>query len=240
MTTGHVHSFESLGALDGPGLRFVVFLSGCPLRCLYCHNPDTWDICAGKEMTPDEIVKKAMRYQPYFANGGGLTLSGGEPLMQPKFALGILRGCREVGISTCVDTAGSVLNDEVKAALAYADLVMLDVKHTDAVKNKALTGGNIETNMAVLEYCKDIQIPLWIRQVILPGWNDTAEDMESLLRYINGANVQKIELLPYHTLGVYKWEALGLTYQLKELAPPSEDQMDRLREIVTKHNQFYS
>ena len=232
MTTGYVHSFESLGALDGPGLRFVVFLSGCPLRCLYCHNPDTWDMGAGKEMTPDEIVKKAMRYQPYFANGGGLTLSGGEPLMQPKFALEILSGCRGVGISTCVDTAGSVLNDEVKAALAYADLVMLDVKHTDAVKNKALTGGNIETNMAFLEYCKDIQIPLWIRQVILPGWNDTAEDMESLLRYINGANVQKIELLPYHTLGVHKWDLLGLPYQLKGVEQPSEEQMVRLRKVV--------
>ncbi len=236
MTTGYVHSFESLGALDGPGLRFVVFLSGCPLRCLYCHNPDTWDMGSGKAMTPDEIVKKAMRYQPYFANGGGLTLSGGEPLIQPKFALEILRGCREVGISTCVDTGGSVINDEVKAALAFTDLVLLDIKHTSAVKYKALTGGNIETNKAFLEYCKVMQIPLWIRQVILPGWNDTEEDMEYLLRYINGANVQKIELLPYHSLGVHKWEALGLPYQLKDLAPPSDEQMAGPREIVEKNS----
>jgi len=236
MTTGYVHSFESLGALDGPGLRFVVFLSGCPLRCLYCHNPDTWDMLAGKEMTADEIVKKAMRYQPYFQNSGGITLSGGEPLMQPKFAMEILRKCREVGISTCVDTGGSVLNDDVKAALAYADLVMLDVKHTDAVKYNTLTGGNIETNKAFLEYCKMLQIPLWVRQVILPGWNDTADDMAYLLRYIEVANVQKIELLPYHMLGLHKWEALGLPYKLKEMRPPSKEQMTRLREILEKHN----
>lgn len=234
MIIGKVHSFETLGALDGPGLRFVVFFSGCPLRCLYCHNPDTWNINSGKEATPDEIIKKVKRYQPYFAKEGGITLSGGEPLMQPEFALEILKRCRNEGISTCVDTSGSILNDQVKAALEYADLVILDVKHIDAQKYNALTGGNIENNKAFLEYCKSRQLPLWIRQVILPGWNDTTEDMESLLRYIDGANVKKIELLPYHTMGVHKWKALGYQYQLDGVCPPSDEHMERLRETVAK------
>ena len=232
MITGKIHSFETLGALDGPGLRLVVFFAGCPLRCLYCHNPDTWDLSSGKEMTPDEIMEKAKRYKPYFVNGGGITLSGGEPMMQPEFALEVMRKCRNAGISTCVDTSGGVMDDNVKAALEYADLVMLDIKHTDARKYKELTGGNMENNKAFLEYCKSKNIPLWIRQVVLPGWNSNIEDIDSLLNYIKGANVKKIELLPYHTLGVHKWAALGLKYQLGGLNPPLEELMNKLREKV--------
>jgi len=232
MITGKVHSFETLGALDGPGLRFVVFFAGCPLRCLYCHNPDTWELNSGKETTPDEIVEKVKRYQPYFVNGGGITLSGGEPMMQPEFALEVMRKCRNAGISTCVDTSGSVMDDNVRAALNFADLVMLDVKHTDTGKYRDLTGGNIENNRAFFEYCKLKNIPLWIRQVILPGWNSAIEDMEALLNYIKGANVKKIELLPYHTLGVHKWKSAGLKYPLEGLNPPSEELMNRLRERV--------
>jgi len=188
-------------------------------------------------MTPDEVVEKAKRFKPYFANGGGITLSGGEPLMQPEFASDIMCRCREEGISTCVDTSGSIFNDRVKAALKYADLVILDVKHTDPLKYKALTGGDLENNRAFLEHCKREKIPLWIRQVILPGWNATAADMHSLLDYIRGAYVKKIELLPYHTLGVHKWEALGLNYQLKDLCPPPEKLMNRLREEIAHRNE---
>lgn len=232
MKTGKIHSFETLGALDGPGVRFVVFFSGCPLRCLYCHNPDTWQAASGKEYTSNDILAKAMRYKPYFKNGGGVTLSGGEPLFQAEFAMELMKKCRGAGISTCVDTAGSVLSDQVKAALAYADLVLLDVKHTDPQRYRALTGGELKTNRAFLDYCTEKHIPLWIRQVILPGWNDTAEDIRSLLAYIEGANVEKIELLPYHTLGVHKWKALGLPYRLEGLHPPSEEQMRMLREAA--------
>lgn len=232
MTAGKIHSFETLGTLDGPGLRFVVFFSGCPLRCLYCHNPDTWNQNSGTETAPDEVMEKVRRYRPYFANGGGITLSGGEPMMQPEFASEIMQRCRDEGISTCVDTGGSLLNDRVKEALKYADLVILDVKHTEEQKYKALTGGNLETNRAFLEQCKSASIPLWIRQVILPGWNDTPEDMKALLNYMKGAKVQRIELLPYHTLGVHKWEALGFEYPLKGICPPSEELMNRLRKEI--------
>lgn len=232
MTAGKVHSFETLGTLDGPGVRFVVFFSGCPLRCLYCHNPDTWDEASGTEMTSEEIMEKVRRYRPYFANGGGITLSGGEPMMQPEFACEILRRCRDEGILTCVDTSGSLLNDRVKEALCYTDLVILDVKHTKERKYNALTGGSLEMNGAFLEYCKTANIPLWIRQVILPGWNDTPEDMQALLDYIKGADVRKIELLPYHTLGVHKWEALGLQYRLEGVRVPSEERMSQLRKVI--------
>jgi pyruvate formate lyase activating enzyme len=234
MTTGFVHSFESMGALDGPGLRFIAFLSGCPLRCAYCHNPDTWELTAGTRMSPEEIVKKALRFKPYFKNGGGITISGGEPFFQPAFTREILRQCKAEGISTCVDTAGSVWNDEVKAALEHADLLLLDIKHTDPKRFRELTGGNPETSRAFLDYCKQVQKPLWIRQVITPGWNDTEEDIDALLRHIQGANVQKIELLPYHTLGVHKWKALGIPYPLEGVNPPNQAIMDKLRDAIAK------
>lgn len=236
--TGYVHSFESLGTLDGPGLRFVVFFSGCPLRCQYCHNPDTWHMSDGKEISSDEIVNKALRYRSYFKNEGGITLSGGEPLLQAKFALEIMCECKKAGISTCVDTSGSVFNDDVRKALNYADLVILDVKHTGAEKYSRLTDGNIDTHRTFLKYCIDKQIPLWIRQVILSGWNDTSDDMVSLMRYINGANVKKIELLPYHVLGIHKWEALGVPYQLKEVIPPTSEKMEMLRGMVANYNKY--
>lgn len=234
MTTGKVHSFETLGTLDGPGVRLVVFLAGCPLRCLYCHNPDTWNQSAGAELTPEQVLHKARRYLPYFKRGGGLTLSGGEPLLQPEFAGEIMELCRLSGISTCVDTAGSVLNGAVKKALAFADLVILDVKHTDPVKYYRLTGGDLEINRRFLDHCKKEKIPLWIRQVILPGWNDTPEDMASLLRYVEGADVRKIELLPYHTMGVSKWRALELPYGLEGTEPPPDTRMEELRAQIAK------
>ena len=233
MISGKVHSFETLGTLDGPGVRFVVFLTGCPLRCLYCHNPDTWDLSSGKEMSSVEIVEKAKRYKPYFASSGGITISGGEPMMQPEFVADIFRQCKSEGISTCLDTSGALLNKSVKACLDFTDLVMLDVKHTDAQKYKELTGGSLESNRAFLDYCKSKQIPLWIRQVILPGWTSAVEDMDSLLSYIEGANVKKIELLPYHTLGVHKWKAQGLEYRLEGLEPPMNELMETLLKKVS-------
>ena len=236
MLKGRVHSIETMGALDGPGLRVVVFLAGCPLRCCYCHNPDSWDKDSGELMTAEAVAAKIKRYQPYFGGNGGVTLSGGEPLGQPQFAGEILRLCREAGISTCVDTSGSVFNEKVKAALAYADLVLLDVKHTDAGKYRQLTGGDLSQNRAFLNYCREEGIHLWIRQVVVPGWNDTEADIKALLSYVEGANVQKIELLPYHTMGVYKWEALKIPYPLKGVEPPSTEQMDRLRALIAKKN----
>ena len=232
ITEGMIHSYESLGALDGPGLRLCVYFSGCPLRCLFCHNPDTWQLRAGTRTSAEEVVRRAKRFRPYFANGGGITLSGGEPLMQPEFALEILKGCRKAGISTCVDTSGGTDGSAVRAALEYADLVMLDVKHTDDGKYRVLTGGCPDTHRSFLRHCREKRIPLWIRQVILPGWTDTPRDIEALLRYIEGAEVRKVELLPYHTLGVHTWAELGLQYELAELRPPDDARMQALREIV--------
>lgn len=236
MVQGRVHSIETMGALDGPGIRVVVFLAGCPLRCRYCHNPDSWDKDSGELMTAAAVAAKIKRYQPYFGGDGGVTLSGGEPLGQPQFAGEILRLCHEAGISTCVDTSGSIINEKVKAALAYADLVLLDVKHTDAEKYRGLTGGDLARNRAFLAHCKEAGIPLWIRQVIVPGWSDTEDDIKALLSYVEGANVQRIELLPYHTMGVYKWDALKIPYPLAGVEPPSPERMDRLRELIPKKN----
>lgn len=227
--TGKIHSIETLGTLDGPGVRLVAFLAGCPLRCLYCHNPDTWARAAWTEMTPEALTNRAKRYLPYFKTTGGITLSGGEPLLQPEFVRRTLELCRKAGISTCVDTSGGLLNDAVKSALEQADLVILDVKHTEAAGYRALTGGDPETHRRFLAHCRENKIPLWIRQVIVPGRNDTPEDMDRLLEYIAGANVRRIELLPYHTLGVHKWEALGLPYALEGTEPPAEAQMEALR-----------
>lgn len=234
---GKVHSIETMGTLDGPGIRLVVFFAGCPLRCKYCHNPDAWDLCSGNDITSDEIVERAKRYKPYFAHGGGITLSGGEPLMQPEFAAEILKGCKASGIHTCIDTSGGLLNDTIKDVLKYAGLVLLDIKHTDPKQYHELTGGDIKTHKAFIEHCKENQIPLWIRQVILPGINSDEAYIRSLLQYIKGANVQKIELLPYHTLGVHKWKALGLDYPLEGLEPPSDELMDKLNMLVAGYEQ---
>lgn len=229
MTTGKIHSIETLGTLDGPGVRLVAFLSGCPLRCLYCHNPDTWAKDVWTEMTPQALTDRAKRYLPYFKKDGGITLSGGEPLLQPEFVRETFALCRQAGLSTCVDTSGSLLNDAVQSALEQTDLVILDVKHTDPAGYRALTGGDPETHRRFLSHCRETGIPLWIRQVIVPGRNDTPEDMDRLLDYIAGANVQRLELLPYHTLGIPKWRALGLPYALEGTEPPAEAAVEALR-----------
>lgn len=230
--TGKVHSIETMGMLDGPGIRLVVFLAGCPLKCKFCHNPDAWELCAGYDTDSRAIIEKADRYKPYFAHGGGIMLSGGEPLLQPEFAAEILKGCKESGIHTCMDTSGCVFNEKVKAALKHADLVLLDIKHTEPKIYAELTGGDIKTHKAFLEHCKSAGIPLWIRQVILPGMTSDEAYIDSMLRYIKGANVQRIELLPYHTLGVHKWKALGLPYPLEGMQPPSDELMGKLNRLV--------
>ncbi len=231
MIKGRIHSIETMAAVDGPGLRFAVFFQGCPQRCVYCHNPDTWDFAGGNEMTADEILKKAVRYKPYFGNDGGITASGGEPLAQAEFLTELFRSCKEQKIHTVLDTCGFYLNDKVKEAVSCTDLVMLDIKHTDSDKFKAITKQDFSHTLEFLTYMKELQKPLWIRQVIVPTLTDSEEQMYDLLKLIDGANVEKIELLPYHTLGVSKWKELGLTYEIPELSPPTNEKMDILRKI---------
>ncbi len=229
---GRVHSVETLGAVDGPGLRTVLFLAGCPLRCLYCHNPDTHDFAGGDAMTAEQVLARVMRYRPYYGKTGGVTFSGGEPLCQPAFVATLARHMREAGIHTAVDTSGGVWNEAVRDAVDAVDLVILDVKHTDPARFRALTGVPMDNLHAILAYCKEIQKPLWVRQVILPGWTDTVEEIHTLRRLVRGANVERMELLPYHTLGVHKWEALGLPYPLVGVTPPSQATMDALNAVL--------
>jgi len=228
---GSIHSMETLSGRDGPGIRTIIFMRGCPLRCQYCHNPDTWEM--GKLNTStDELMKKLNRYKPYYGKDGGITISGGEPFMQAEFVSEFLRLAKENSINTAVDTSGYFLNEYVKTALNYTDLVLLDIKHTDSVAYKKLTGVDISHNLEFLEYLKQTQKPVWIRQVIIPNINDTEKQIIAFLELIKGLNIKKVELLPYHTLGVYKWRNLGLDYKLNDVQPPSEETMLRLDGII--------
>lgn len=221
--TGRVHSIQTLGGVDGPGVRCVVFLQGCPLRCLYCHNPDTWPVGGGQPMNSDEVVRAVQRVRPYFGRHGGVTLSGGEPLLQADFASEILTDCRRCGIHTAVDTAGFALTPAVRTALEHTDLVLLDIKHTDPRRHRELTGGDLGTVLAFLQHLAEHNTPLWVRQVIVPGWNDTAADVSALAAMLRGKpNVQKVQLLAYRKLGSWKYQQLGLNDRLEgtpELPP---------------------
>ncbi|MGE5531712.1 MAG: pyruvate formate-lyase-activating protein, partial [Bacteroidota bacterium] len=222
-----------LGAVDGPGLRCVVFLQGCPLRCQYCHNADTWDCQGGTEMTVEEVVARVERQRPYFGAEGGVTLSGGEPLAQPEFAAKVLRRCQELGIHTAVDTSGACLNAAVEEALEYTDLVILDIKHTDPEKYATLTGGKLDSTLRFLEHIRRLGKPLWVRQVIIPGWNDTEDDARALAALLRDVpSLERMELLPYHRMGRKKWEALGLRPGLEGVPEADAEVVARLERVV--------
>ena len=221
---GYIHSIETLGALDGPGIRTVVFMQGCNLRCRYCHNPDTWNIANTPVLTVDELFDKIIRYKEYYGGDGGVTASGGEPLLQAEFLTALFQKLKAAGINTALDTSGSVLNESVKGLLNYVDLVILDVKHTDsaAYENLCGTRGILSAVMAFLEYCAGRKKRVWLRQVIIPGINDTKEQVLELKKLADKYKPEKVELLPYHTMGVSKWEKLGLDYSLKDIPPADE------------------
>lgn len=231
---GKIHSFETMGALDGPGLRFIVFMQGCPLRCVYCHNPDTWDLDLGEEIDSSEVIRRVQRFAPYFKNKkGGVTLSGGEPLLQAKFCKEIFKELREKGIHTALDTSGCILNEEVEELLEYTDLVILDIKHANQKKFKDITGRSMDNTLAFLRLINNLNIPLWIRQVVVPGINDFEEDIEELSNLLKEVKtIERTELLPYHRMGVQKWENIGLKYTLEEIEEPTEEKMESLREVL--------
>lgn len=229
---GKISSIETMGLVDGPGVRFVVFMQGCPLRCKYCHNPETWEI-NGKadEYSPKELIKKILNYKPYFKNNGGVTFSGGEPLMQKEFLLECLKLCKKENIHTCLDTAGSILN--CKEILKYTDLVIFDIKGTNKKNYKEMTKFNIDNSIEFLNLCEKMEKKLWIRAVIVPGINDTKEYMNELIRFIKPLkNVEKVELLPYHTLGVHKYDDLKINYELKGVLDMDKDKCKKLEEIL--------
>ena len=228
---GNIDSFESMGLVDGPGVRFVVFMQGCPLRCVYCHNPETWSDEKKIQMTPSDLVKKILKYKPYFGTEGGVTFSGGEPLHQPEFLLEALKECKKNGIHTCLDTSGAGENyDEI---LDYCDLIILDVKELDEEKYKKLTGQNMDWFKNFLKKCQEKHKKMWLRQVIVPGYNDTEESVLKLKDFVSKLhNIEKVELLPYHSMGKYKWEKLGLKYELEDVRDATQEDVDRAKKII--------
>lgn len=230
--TGKINSIESMGLVDGPGVRFVVFMQGCPLRCRFCHNPETWKLNSkAEEYTPEELIKKILNYKPYFKHNGGVTFSGGEPLMQKDFLLECLKLCKKENIHTCIDTAGSI--PDCKEILEYTDLVMFDIKGTNKENYKNMTGANIDTSLEFLKLCGKMNKKLWIRVVIVPDINDTKEYVDELISFIKPLkNVEKIEFLPYHTLGVHKYEDLGLNYSLKDVPDMDNDKCKKLEKML--------
>ncbi|MBK5195440.1 MAG: pyruvate formate lyase-activating protein [Proteiniphilum sp.] len=229
---GNIHSLESFGTVDGPGIRFVVFLQGCPLRCLYCHNPDTWEKGEGSyRMTPEELLEEVMRYKSFIAKGG-VTVTGGEPLMQAAFVREFFLLCREQGIHTALDTAGAIWTQAVRDALDVTDLVLLDVKSIDRVQHKELTGAKITNTLSSLDYLEEKQIPTWIRHVIVPGWTDDDHLLQQLVDFLKPYRcIEKVELLPYHTMGTRKYEQMGLQYRLEGIPELSTERLKRAREI---------
>lgn len=229
-----VHSFESLGTVDGPGIRYVIFLQGCHLKCKYCHNRDTWDISGGSYKTLEEILEKIKRYKPYFKSSkGGVTVTGGEPLLQVKFLIELFKKLKKEGISTCIDTSGMVgLTEDIKEVLKLTDLVLLDIKHIDSEKCKELTGHSNEKELEFAKYLSENGIPMWIRQVIVPGITDEAQDIIKLKEFVSTLKtVEKIEFLPYHSVGRYKWEALGQKYELGNIKDATEEDIQRVKQI---------
>lgn len=237
---GRVHSVETCGTVDGPGLRYIVFLQGCLLRCQFCHNPDTWDIGKGKEMTVDEIIEDVKDYLPYFqSSGGGITVSGGEPLLQIDFLIELFRKCKELGIHTTIDSSGGCYHEhpeflrKLDILLEVTDLILLDLKQINTKKHHELTGMKNDHILSFANYLSKKNVPVWIRHVLVPGKTDDEVDLESLKLFIDRlTNVQKVEILPYHKLGVYKWKALGLKYPLENVEPPREDMVNRAKEIL--------
>ena len=232
---GYIHSIETLGTVDGPGTRCVIFMQGCPLRCAYCHNPDTWTSGINVHMSVSEIFEKILRYKDYFGQTGGITLSGGEPLLQAEFARDVFKLCREKSIHTALDTSGAILNDAAKEALRYTDLVLLDIKHCDPDKYAQLTGGDLGKTLRFLDYISEEGIDFWVRQVIVPGFNDNTFDIHKLGQLLeNRKHLKRVELLPYHEMAMHKWEQMGLEYELKHISPPEEHHLDPLRDALSE------
>lgn len=231
MIKGRIHSIETMGLVDGPGIRVVVFFQGCKLRCLYCHNPDTWSEKEGNEYDVEDLVKKIKRFKSYFsASDGGVTFSGGDPLRQPEFLLEMLKRCKEEGIHTCLDTSGVGFGD-YEQILKYTDLVLYDVKHITEEGYLDMTGSRIDETNKFIEAVKKTGTKLWIRQVVVPGRTDSEGYMNSLKQFVDSLeNVEKVELLPYHLLGVSKYENMKLKYRLDGVLPMDREVCKSLKE----------
>lgn len=236
-----VHSVESFGSVDGPGIRFVIFLKGCAMRCQYCHNPDTWDRAGGNLRSVDDVLSQALRYRSYWGEKGGITVSGGEALLQIQPLIELFHKAKDLGINTCLDTSAQPFSRKdgrfsaFEALMKYTDLVLLDIKHIDNDAHKRLTGWENENILDCARYLSDIHKPVWIRHVLVPGINDDDESLHKLRSFIDTlSNVERVEVLPYHDLGVYKWEQLGIPYKLTDVKPPTEESVLHARKILTE------
>ena len=230
-----VHSIESFGTVDGPGIRFVLFLQGCHLQCKYCHNRDTWDMNGGEYKSIDDILGKIKRYKNYIMpSGGGVTVTGGEPLLQVKFLIELFKKLKEERIHTCIDTSGMVaITEDIKEVLKYTDLVLLDIKHIDDEKCKELVGVSNKRELEFAKYLSENGIKMWIRQVLVPGYTDDEQDLLKLKEFIKSLKtVEKVQILPYHSMGKYKWEKLGLKYELENVRDANQSDVERAKKIL--------
>nr|WP_235454823.1 pyruvate formate-lyase-activating protein [Streptomyces olivochromogenes] len=231
-TTGRIHSWDLSTGVDGPGTRFVLFVNGCPLRCLYCANPDTWHMRDGREATVDEVMAEIEKYRPFITTaGGGVTITGGEPLLQPAFTGAVLRRCREVGLHTALDTSGFLGARATDDLLADTDLVLLDIKSFDTNTYRKLTGGTLAPTLNFATRLDRLGKRMWIRYVLVPGWTDDPEAVDGLARFVAGlAAVDRVDILPFHKLGAAKYEALGLPFPLRDTPSPAPDLVRRVRD----------
>lgn len=236
VVNGIIHSVESFGTVDGPGIRYVVFMQGCPMRCLYCHNPDTWKIGAGQKMCADEIIFEYKKNSAFYEKGG-ITVTGGEPLLQIDFLIDLFNKAKEEGIHTCIDTSGIVFNEnsaeKMDELMRVTDLVMLDIKHIDPEKHKEITGMDNKNVLAFAKYLDGKNVPIWIRHVVVENLTDAPEDLVRLGEFVGGLkNLQAIDVLPYHTMGAHKYKELGIDYPLEGVSPLSVEDASKARQFI--------
>lgn len=228
---GRIHSIQSLGAVDGPGLRCVIFMQGCPLRCAYCHNPDTWVYDGGEQMDVQTLLQKVLRFRPYFKNGGGVTVSGGEPLVQAAFVAALFEELRREGVHTALDTSCSLFNTDVERLLHHTDLLLADLKFTTEKAYEQYCRGNLQTVERFLRRAEALKIPLWIRHVVVPGLNDNVEDMRKIKKMAESYdNLEKIEWLPFHNMCIEKYKKLDIPFPLSDTPALSNIQLNELLE----------
>lgn len=239
MGQGYIHSTESFGSVDGPGVRFVIFFAGCAMRCQFCHNADTWNMKNGELRTADALLTNALRYRSYWGKEGGITVSGGEPLLQIDFLTELFEKAKAEGVHTTLDTSGNPFTreapffDKFESLMKVTDLVLLDLKHIDEEEHKILTGCTNENILDMATYLSEIKKPVWIRHVLVPGRSDEDRYLKKLSEFIDTLdNVEKVEVLPYHTLGAYKWKELGMEYPLEKVEPPTKDRVENANRIL--------
>ena len=236
---GRIHSIESFGSVDGPGIRFVAFLKGCHMRCQFCHNPDTWDMNGGETKTADALLSQALKYKTYWKKSGGITVSGGEPLLQIDFLIEFFKKAKAKGVHVTLDTSGGPFTREepffskFNELMKVTDLVMLDIKQIDEEAHKKLTGWSNLNILDMASYLSEINKPVWIRHVLVPGGSDNDEQLRKLDEFIKTLkNVDRVQVLPYHTLGTFKWEQLGIDYPLKDIEPPTEERIENANKLL--------